>query len=933
MASRENPYGVTVGASKSTQALFPNASTLVNLLVQYGFGNLRFQQHWDVIEKTQGQYYWDAIDDMVGLCNLAGIYVCLPIQLPPDFGNPPGPYMVWANPDEGNYAPCTKQTGSTVVPKEYKMSPTSGTLSFVQTMATRYNGQTARNPHDSTKFLYVDCYEIGNEEFDNGFNCHQATSLWNASTGTGQESRDPRWFIAVAPQVAQTIRAASPNVKVGMWGSWWQYTPSRQYIVQQLYQQKYQGQRIADYLDYFNIHCYPQGDPLTWSAPNVHRATFPGQIAEMAAQVPSGETKRFQVTEIGWDNTATNLSTLATYYKEAMDAMIATSTNGSALIVEKFYAFTIALNNPAETKNLVILSGSSVTPTPALSQIQAYTQDPTIAAKWPKLTTPNGTTGNGTTGNGNQSSPILQLSVNLSPPGSVNLTAEGTDTWAHYGTTTATDYDVKAGSGSVAEQISSPIQTGSGSVTQVTNTTISYSWSDGASPHPTNTGTTTGISVVAQNSNGFKITAPADTQERTLKVYVSVSQAGGILSATLSDGSAPSVTDSSLVSTTGTATACYTLVYQAANAGATLTVYFSNNASVVTTKSTMGTATITGTTEQSTFATTTSGKPNIMMIAMENRSYSDITQTDSGAWPTVNGWMSQYASIVPFYGVLHPSLPNYMALTAGSTLGVNGDGPVGQFGPFSAQCLVDLLDAAGISWRAYAENMPSGGLTGMSNDASNYAARHFPWVYFNGVRNSTSKLANLVNYTSSSFLADLNGASPPQFVWLTPNLQDDGHNSGLTSKTPDSFLKNLIPQIQQTKWYQQNGIIILWWDESHPDVSNDTGIGDAKPGGGQTACLVISEAVKGTGDFTTPTNHYGILRSLCLAYGVTPPNDAAHTNNGDITKLLQSSGGNGNQNNGGWKGSPPGSGGLSLIDADTFSGRTSGSSWGTASGG
>ena len=80
-------------------------------------------------------------------------------------------------------------------------------------------------------------------------------------------------------------------------------------------------------------------------------------------------------------------------------------------------------------------------------------------------------------------------------------------------------------------------------------------------------------------NNGFQITAPADTTPRILRVYVGVSQAGGRFEASLSDGSAPNYLDISLVNATSTTNAFYTLAYNAASAGQTVTIKWTANQS------------------------------------------------------------------------------------------------------------------------------------------------------------------------------------------------------------------------------------------------------------------------------------------------------------------------------------------------------------------
>ena len=273
------------------------------------------------------------------------------------------------------------------------------------------------------------------------------------------------------------------------------------------------------------------------------------------------------------------------------------------------------------------------------------------------------------------------------------------------------------------------------------------------------------------------------------------------------------------------------------------------------------------------------GAPHVMIIMMENRSYGSVIGASS--WPHVNALATTYSQASTYTAILHPSLPNYLSLMSGSRQGTSADGTPAQVGgPFSGNTFVDLLTQAGISWKAYFESIPSVGYTG--GPTGNYHQDHNPFVYFTSILNNATQLNKIVPFTQSSFIADLNSTSAPSFVWLTPNILDDGHSA--PDATADNFLNGLIPAIQGTTWYKNNGIIIILWDES---ITSDTaGIGDAIPGGGRVACVVISAFTQGRAKLTTPINHFGLLRGLCELYNVSLLLNAAHTSNGDLTPLL-----------------------------------------------
>ena len=170
--------------------------------------------------------------------------------------------------------------------------------------------------------------------------------------------------------------------------------------------------------------------------------------------------------------------------------------------------------------------------------------------------------------------PFLALQTVLTPP-SVDLTAVSNADWAHWGYSSASDFDDKQGGGG---QIATFQQVGVNIPTQYGDGLVAYQWSDGnggsgrhAATSPP--GTTTGVYVL---TGGLQITAPADTTVRRLKVYVGQLDAEGQLDASLSDNSAPSVSDHSYTSTNSAPiNVCYVLTYAASSPGQRITVTWS----------------------------------------------------------------------------------------------------------------------------------------------------------------------------------------------------------------------------------------------------------------------------------------------------------------------------------------------------------------------
>jgi hypothetical protein len=156
------------------------------------------------------------------------------------------------------------------------------------------------------------------------------------------------------------------------------------------------------------------------------------------------------------------------------------------------------------------------------------------------------------------------------PDSTVNLTAEGTADWAHWGLVTNTSYNHKAG---VSQQIGNFTKIGTNEVQRYADNLSGYRWSDGTPTASVPTNSHTGVFVSGEES-GFALALPADTTVRTAKVYVGLYGAVGEFQAWLGDFSAQAYVDTSLDNIFDSSYAVYTLTYAAASAGKTLHIRY-----------------------------------------------------------------------------------------------------------------------------------------------------------------------------------------------------------------------------------------------------------------------------------------------------------------------------------------------------------------------
>ncbi|HEX3629756.1 MAG TPA: alkaline phosphatase family protein [Candidatus Dormibacteraeota bacterium] len=255
---------------------------------------------------------------------------------------------------------------------------------------------------------------------------------------------------------------------------------------------------------------------------------------------------------------------------------------------------------------------------------------------------------------------------------------------------------------------------------------------------------------------------------------------------------------------------------------------------------------------------------HVFVIVMENHEYSSVI--GSGAAPYINSLAASYGLATNYYAASHPSLPNYLALTAGSTFGIASDCTTCFVG---ATNIADQVEASGRTWKAYMEDMPSPCYTGASS--GNYAMKHDPFMYYNDIRTDAARCAaHVVPFTQ--FSADMSSGNVPNFVWITPNMCNDMHDCSVA--TGDSWLRGVVPSITGSAAFRNGGVLFITWDEG----SSSAGCcGDSS--GGQVATLVISPRAISGYRSGAAENHYGLLRTIEDAFRLAHLNAASWTSN------------------------------------------------------
>ena len=248
-----------------------------------------------------------------------------------------------------------------------------------------------------------------------------------------------------------------------------------------------------------------------------------------------------------------------------------------------------------------------------------------------------------------------------------------------------------------------------------------------------------------------------------------------------------------------------------------------------------------------------SAHSHVAVLVLENKEYGQVI--GNPAAPYLNSLARRYALATRYYGVTHPSLPNYLALTAGTTFGVNHDCTGCSFG---GPNLMTQLNSAGFSWRSYVGGVPSGCYLGAR--ATSYVKALNPFVYSRSITGSASACSNIVPLSNLS--ADLQVGNLPDFSWITPDLCQDTHHCSVS--TGDRFLSQLVPPL--VKGLGPHGALFILWDEG---VTN-RGLGGTRNGGGHIPAIVVGPDVRPGTRIKTPMNQYTTLRELESAFGVPP---------------------------------------------------------------
>jgi hypothetical protein len=261
---------------------------------------------------------------------------------------------------------------------------------------------------------------------------------------------------------------------------------------------------------------------------------------------------------------------------------------------------------------------------------------------------------------------------------------------------------------------------------------------------------------------------------------------------------------------------------------------------------------------------------HVLVIVLENEEATSVV--GNAAAPYTNELIGRYGLATESFAITHPSLPNYLALTSGSTQGIGSDCTECSV---DAPNIVDQLEAAHISWKAYMEDQPSPCFKG--GEAGGYAKKHNPFIYYEDISGSARRCHKIVGF--GALAADLRGGTLPTYAWISPNLCDDGHDCGVSGS--DKFLARAAPSLIRA--LGPHGFLVITWDEGSSDANCCGGAAQ----GGHIATILAGPDVRRAARESEPIDDYGVLGTVEEALGLPPLAGAVDPRSGRLTALFE----------------------------------------------
>ena len=311
----------------------------------------------------------------------------------------------------------------------------------------------------------------------------------------------------------------------------------------------------------------------------------------------------------------------------------------------------------------------------------------------------------------------------------------------------------------------------------------------------------------------------------------------------------------------------------------------------------------------------------LVVILLENRGINQTYGSGcTGNCTYITQLANQYGLAEGYSAVIHDSLPNYLALTGGwtqSLQGTSGDcsplpssktncgnrtlNPQISTFPFTSPNIVDRVDSAGMTWKAYMEdystlcvgsptnlNCSTGGCyVGYGGVSGKYDSQHDPFVYYDDITNNMGRCGRIVpansghGYPDDRLINDLSSTtSASNLMWLTPNLCDDGHDKcaplNNTVSQQNQYLTELVPQILGSNIFTtRRAALFITYDEGLQTYPSD-----------YVTSIWAGPVVKTQYKSPTQYSHYSLLKTIEANWGLQPLNQTTDGQASSMSEFL-----------------------------------------------
>jgi hypothetical protein len=276
---------------------------------------------------------------------------------------------------------------------------------------------------------------------------------------------------------------------------------------------------------------------------------------------------------------------------------------------------------------------------------------------------------------------------------------------------------------------------------------------------------------------------------------------------------------------------------------------------------------------------------HVYVIILENHGFDDALF--NGPSPFLRKLAEQQGLATRYFGVAHPSLPNYLAMIGGDDFGIRDDAPsclASDIAPatschkVSGDSLPDQLKRVGLSFALYAESLPeTGSLVTIAPGGPGgalYAQKHNPLPFFDWIVAVPGSLAQIKPF--AAFAEDLAGDAP-NVAFIVPNQCHDGHGLKICNDRDrliadyDAFVRDAVTAIRASKNFTRHSAIVVTFDEGERTQFADSPVSDyvrAVGGADNHLATLVATLCGAPRKDATRYDHFSLLATIEDGFGL-----------------------------------------------------------------